>query len=259
MVAVVDPGLLRLTPRRLGIVTENLQLHLDAGDADSYAGSGQYWLDLVNSYDAIRGLSPSVETQDPNFNGTPGGMSASEYFYSDGNDEFTFAAHSGSILRKLGSTVQSYTVELVAYKTGTNDGMLLSNNVSNGTAGLCLRQDYSSANTVSILDGSSSLVALSGSDFTSNAWHWIAIKGKWDGATPNTFWIDGAQSGSSYTKTGNFSTGDSVYPMKLWARADSNVRLGAGTRLAMVRMYDIELSEADLLRNWAATRGRFGI
>ena len=55
--------------RRENIITAGLQLHLDAGDAGSYPGSGQVWSDLTaNDFDFHIGETSSSERSDPTFN-----------------------------------------------------------------------------------------------------------------------------------------------------------------------------------------------
>lgn len=72
-----------LTDLNLGA---NLEFSLDAGDGNSYT-SGQKWLDLSgNNYDFFLGADGTSSTDDPTFNGTSDGLSASEYFSYDGGD-----------------------------------------------------------------------------------------------------------------------------------------------------------------------------
>jgi hypothetical protein len=61
---------------------------LDAGDLVSYA-AGQTWTDqnAVNSF--YRGAGSGSEGSDPTFNGTPGALSANEYWSFDAGDYFT--------------------------------------------------------------------------------------------------------------------------------------------------------------------------
>lgn len=84
-----------LDTRLIGMVGQaglstSLSFCLDAGDANSYAGSGQQWSDVSgqgNHY--YRGADNTATTDDPTFAGTAGGLSESDYFSFDGGDYFS--------------------------------------------------------------------------------------------------------------------------------------------------------------------------
>ena len=72
-------------------LTTNLKLCLDAGDINSYSGSGQKWLDRSGlGHDFFLGVDGSANTDDPTFNGSPGNASSNEYFSVDGGDFFRY-------------------------------------------------------------------------------------------------------------------------------------------------------------------------
>lgn len=74
--------------QNLGL-TSGLKICLDAGDANSYT-SGTKWLDTSgNGFDFHFGDGVNAGTR-PTFNGTPGGLSANEYFTSSGTNYFTY-------------------------------------------------------------------------------------------------------------------------------------------------------------------------
>jgi len=69
-----------------------LKLCLDAGDINSWPGSGQLWKDLSgNGNHFYLGGGSGADGADPTFNGTPGGLSQNEYFSVAGGDYFTLA------------------------------------------------------------------------------------------------------------------------------------------------------------------------
>ena len=107
--------------RRENIITAGLQLHLDAGDAGSYPGSGQVWSDLTaNDFDFHIGETSSSERSDPTFNGSAGAKSINEYFACDGRDWFKqSAAFSGSIMRLAGRNAQPFTMEAWIYEVAS--------------------------------------------------------------------------------------------------------------------------------------------
>src|SRR5688572_18803052 len=70
-------------------LTSNLQLCVDSGDALSYPGSGQKFLDRSgNGYDFFLGVDGTVESTDPTFTGEVGTGKA--YWALDGTAFFTY-------------------------------------------------------------------------------------------------------------------------------------------------------------------------
>lgn len=80
---------------------ENNKLILDAGDAASWAGSG-LWNDLSGNGHHFRfGDNSTADSADPSPAGTPGGLSANEYFLFDGGDHFTADAGNAAWMDNL--------------------------------------------------------------------------------------------------------------------------------------------------------------
>lgn len=90
---LANPG--AANPKLIDVLTDNslttgLQFCLDAGDENSYT-SGNKFLDVSgNGQDFYLGASATATTSKPTFNGTAGGLSAAEYFSSDGSDCFAY-------------------------------------------------------------------------------------------------------------------------------------------------------------------------
>jgi hypothetical protein len=71
-------------------LTSGLKICLDAADVSSYSGSGDTFTDRSgNSNNFKRGQAAGSDSADPTFNGSAGGLSASEYFSFDGGDNLT--------------------------------------------------------------------------------------------------------------------------------------------------------------------------
>lgn len=67
----------------------SLDLCLDAGDTNSYGGTGQTFTDVSgDNNDFALGATSGSSTDDPTFNGTAGDLTSSEYFSFDGGDFF---------------------------------------------------------------------------------------------------------------------------------------------------------------------------
>jgi hypothetical protein len=81
---------------------DNLKLCFDAGDASSYDGSSQTWLDTSgNGYDFFRGTTSGAAANDPTFNGSAGGLSVNDYFSFDGADVFQYDSANETWMQNL--------------------------------------------------------------------------------------------------------------------------------------------------------------
>lgn len=105
-------------------LTTSLIACWDAGDSDSWPGSGQSWLDVSgNGHDIQRGSGSGSDSADPTFNGTPGNLSESEYWTSDGGDYFTMA--SKTFASTWLDSAAAYSILSIAYlPSGINAGAL---------------------------------------------------------------------------------------------------------------------------------------
>lgn len=74
-----------------GLITRGLCCYLDAGDADSYSGSGSTWANIASKFITAPADGSAFVDWDftgntmPTFNGSAGGMSGAEYFAMDGD------------------------------------------------------------------------------------------------------------------------------------------------------------------------------
>ncbi len=252
-------------PPVAGIVTDGLALHLDAGDAASYGGSGQTVTDLSGAgNDFYLGSTSGVESVDPAFNGVAGAKSGSEYFSTDGGDHMDLAAaHSGEFIREVGRSDTPTTIELWVYMaTSSSEQMLFSNSYSaSGPATTGIQFYWLSGDglRMSTVGSSTSNTQDTSGTFSLAAWHQIAWAGQLDGATTCRFLVDGVTD-STYTKAGLFTAGDSTYVPRLMRRQGSPFYgMESGGRLAIARIYSRVLSEAELQRNFNAQKSRFGL
>jgi hypothetical protein len=99
----------------LGLTT-GLVLCLDAGDEDSYPGSGQTWADTSGEgNDFILGSTASSDGSDPTFNGSAGGLSDSEYWTFDGSNDLFSEASAAMDLGDVTLDAAKYTIMFVFY------------------------------------------------------------------------------------------------------------------------------------------------
>lgn len=242
------------------IVLANLQLHLDAGDAASYPGSGQTWFDLTaNHYDFFLGSSDTPTTDDPTFHGSAGGKSGNEYFSFDGGDCFrAAAAYAGSIIRTAGRRDQPFTIETYWWHANTTSDMnFFANGFAAGSNAIYYQWSATNARQQMRMLNADTLDS-NDTDVSASAWHQHAISGQLNGST-GIHVIDGVQDGTFAMTTG-WTAGDSATNGIIAGRiGDSALRPPNGDRVAIVRIYDRALTVDELAQNFAATRGRFSI
>jgi hypothetical protein len=90
--------------------TSGLKVCLDAGALASYA-SGQTWLDQsASGNDFFVGATSGAEASDPTHNGTPGGLSAAEYWSFDGGDYFRYSTTNPTEFNNLHKDSAQFTV-----------------------------------------------------------------------------------------------------------------------------------------------------
>jgi hypothetical protein len=244
-------------------LTSGLKIVLDAGDANSYT-SGQKWLDLSgNGYDFFLGLDETAASDDPTFNGTPGGLSASEYWSFDGNDLFLYDSPQEVWMENLHRNNAKFSI-LCAGRSpsgdariravGTNSS-LQQNGIVFGTLaneGIFIKVQ---ATTVTVLakdsDGTIDLVA--------DAWHIFGISlDEAAGGGGSFFFGDGA----TLTFNGTYSTANtgSGGKMRIGAHDGGTLPALSGTRIACLAMWEgVVLTTTQMHSIYSVLRGRFGI
>lgn len=204
------------------IVTDGLQLCLDAKAVSSYPGTGATWYDVSgNNYDVTLYNSPT-------WGGTSGG-----YFDFDGTDQWgshTFASAIG--------TQTYFTCEVWVKwdgKTGWNTIFDMPND--DYLVGLNSGQFYFYDPTHA-----------SGFTLTSGTWYQLLVV--YDSTATSHFYVNGA-SVSSFTNTITKS------PASFGVGAGSGGELFGG-KIAIINWYNRILSAAEVVNNFNARRSRFG-
>lgn len=244
------------------ILRDGLQLHLDAGDIASWPGSGQTWNDIAgNGFQFHLGSGSGADSADPTFNGSPGGHSAAEYWSFDGGDYFTqAAAYSGSLMRSIGRTDQPFTVEAWLWRgAATNVSDALFASASMGAHSGCWVEFARSTDNLPRIQvyPLSSGVTASGA-IAGGAWKHVVWAGRCNGST-GSFYTNAAANGTWSLNNSSFTSGDSSITPTLCAYGGGSTPVQNGTRLAIVRMYSRVLSAGEVLHNFTAERGRFGV
>jgi hypothetical protein len=218
----------------LTIVTTNLSMFLDAGNASSYPGTGTAWTDLSGN------SRNGTLTNGPTYNSADGG-----YIVFDGTDDFVQC--SGSL------TATAATFVIWMRRNGSQvsyAGILYSRSAAaTGISfyGTTNKISYTWNNAVDTYTWDSGLTI---PDLT---WCMIAVSVTSTAATAYLCQSSGITSATN-TVSHTSTTLDDV---KL-AQDDQGARFFNG-RIATAMIYDRALSAGEITQNFNALRGRFGI
>ena len=233
------------------IVTDGLVLCLDAGNRKSYVGTGVTWTDLSG-----RGNTGTL-TNGPTYNSVNGGS-----IDLDGTNDYVEVARSGDFDFGTGNlTIESW-VYLDTYDAEAS--ALVYKTQSSGSAGLACGNSVGSAGLLFMLasDNTSYTVNVSGGTVTLNRWHHICmtrIGSTWTCYLNATQVSTATWAGSvSHVTTGSFGgIGIGAYTSAYGGDAG---RYSMDGRVAVARIYKGKgLTAAEVLQNFNALRGRFGI
>lgn len=221
------------------IVSDSLLLYLDAGNNKSYSGSGSTWTDLIQNNNATLSNSPT-------FNSDNGGS----LLFNGSNQTFTTAAFKTV---SSGSNVNNDTTNEIWYKwNGVNQAKIISalgNLASIGYLGFFLNNGSgANGNIVTVIYGGQFFSAIdtgtSSATLTSNVWTQLVI-------TKTTsickFYKNGVFLGSTTRTQSNYTT---ISPY-----ASSTF----GGNLSIAKLYNRALTDAEVLQNYNALKGRFGL
>lgn len=216
------------------LVTSNLTLNLDAGDVSSYGGSGSTWTDIAGTPANITLVNNPTYTS-----GTPA------YFTFNGSNQYG----TGSVAGVLGTTAYTKSVwfrinayadnNIVSSSTGGHF-MYMGNNPSVDKKIYCGHSDWGNY----MAYGSTGTINL-------NTWYNVTLT--FSTTNGMTLYINGVLD-STYTANksalpGNGSTNIAAY-------ATGNLLNGD---IGKVLCYDKELTAGEVLQNFNAFKGNFGL
>jgi hypothetical protein len=224
----IDGGTQLIAPVSFSIVTTGLILHLDAGNASSYPGSGTTWTDL----------SPSAKDgtiTGATYSAADGGALS---FTSTNKVEVTSASAiwglSNNITSEVWYTSTNYQPQLMS--TGvSNRGFNFGRFTTNPT-----KFKVTKYNVVDIYKG----------DIPQNTnWHQAVVT--FSSTAGVNVYVDGILS-ESLANNNNLATGTRL----TIGQAESGYHSG---NISIVRMYNVALSASQVLQNFNANRSRYGI
>ena len=233
-------------------VTSGLILSLDAGDKNSYGGSGSTWYDLCGNNDTT-------------INGAT--YNSDGYFVLDGtNDYFQVTDDGSSDFAK-----QTFSIELWCYIDPDGYDVLWSYDYTTHNAPYYAQQWrtgvvyganqlYGGSNnggawnaTTTVHDGN----AFGSTEYTANKWTQL-VWTMGDGGTTkiSTFYQDGS---SIDTETNTDWSDINYYGQEVWiGKANFNNSYYKGN-IATVKFYDRALSSQEVTQNFNAHKNRFGV
>jgi len=220
------------------IVQQGLVLNLDAGNPYSYAGAGATWFDVSGT-----GNNGTL-TNGPTYNSTNGGV-----VVLDGVDDYITCANNASL-----QITSALTLEIWFYNTAAVDGLGM---IVKGP----LSSDY---DYMLYLSGNSTTVYFYKKDSLGNPHYGgitLSLLNRW------LHIVVTHTSGGLYTMYVNGVASDSSTFANSSIRSSSNnLLIGAGWNpdyfygnISQTRVYNIALSAAQVLQNYNATKGRFGL
>lgn len=224
------------------IVKEGLVLYLDAASGTSYSpyNSGTTWKDISGNN------NNGTLTNGPVYNTANGGS-----FVFDGTNDYT--SLSTFIIPTASFSCESF---FQWANIGSDRGSIFSLNYNFPTSGYLIRQrDDSSGKFVVWSDNGAETNVFSTTALTANTWNNVAVI-----QTQGTcsIYINGILDSSQALQNPVLNQS---YPILLGTRAFSGGSAGAYLtgRISIARLYNRALSAQEVLQNYNATKGRFGL
>lgn len=213
-------------------VTSNLTLHLDAGNATSYPGSGSIWTSLVNGYTGTLGAGVGYSSSN-------GGVLT----FNGASNAFVNMYGSASALSSITNNI---SVEAWYQSNNNFPGILRTGLSSSGFV-----FGYFSGTGTSWKVTKYGVVDLSTGTIPQNtAWHQVVLT--YSSTTGTRIYIDGALSGTANANTTNIAAGSEFSIGK-----SESVQLNGS--MGIFRWYSAVLSASDVLQNYNATKSRYGL
>ena len=232
-----------------GIVTDNLVLNLDAGDSNSYSGSGTTWTDLSGQG------NHATLVNNPTYSSNNGG-----YLNFDGSNDY-------ATLPNMDLTGNELTFSIWTYCTTTSQSaslIFLGDSTASHGNGRIIQVHLPYAVTGGQYyfdkgyDGSSSASydringSISSSDYLNQWVNWSFTANASTGSMKIYRNASLYASGTGKTKTFSNSDGD----MKYIAYSGTNYYQG---RISNLQLYKKELSASEVTQNFEAAKTRFGL
>ncbi len=221
------------------IVTDGLVLYLDAGNVKSYPRTGTVWTDLSGN------SNHGELTNGPTFSSTNGGS-----MVFDGSDDYVDC---GVGIGSLDQISNIFTItSFIKTPSPTSRLTIFSMNYNSGV------EFGTSANTPGGLEVYSPGVYFSYTIenlLQPNIWYQVTYTRSGIGSGTHKFYINASLCTLSLDTANNFSTSSSI--KYIGTRSPNNVMFIGN--IALTQIYNRALTQAEILQNYNATKGRFGL
>lgn len=213
----------------IGVVTDGLVFYVDAGNANSYAGSGTTWTDLAGGNDGSLANGPV-------FNSTNGGI-----LQFDGANDYVSTA-SSTVSGASAVTIDAWC----KFDNTSIRNVLFHHWITSGDFAVLARVD---SNNLQFFTFTSAAVGGTTQSFTDTGWNHVAYT--YDGTTMKTY-VNGTQSGTTFSQSGRIATVSSSSDfVGNYASYEFNGDLSS------LKVYNKALSSTEVLQNYNALKNRF--
>lgn len=225
----------------VNIVTSGLVLYYNPADSASYPGTGTTVTDL--SGNGLNGTMSNITWTDPYFtyNGTSSTVSiADNALLEPGSGDFTIEAW-------------------VYYTTITGSSRIVMAKTNGGLSadwGYGIRTSSVGSTYIEVGNGTTSVNSPAGTVTTGQ---WYQLVGVWTNVASNSveFYINGVSQGSNSHAFA--SVKDTTSPLYLGSFNNGQFAQWLNGRIGIVRYYSVALTAAEVLQNYNANRGLYGL
>ena len=219
------------------IVLSGLALHLDAGNAASYPGSGTTWTDLSGN------SNTGTLTNGPTYSSANGGA-----IIFDGSDDFVSLGRPASLAALFGTSAVS--VDFWVKRSANIGGQKI---IFDSGSNECIQIDIIS-NQLAFLIITAGGATRSGRTSTLTQDVWYNFTGVYDGINITTY-LNSTQR-SLVATTGTISTDSGSFYIAQYPGVGAYYFPGG---VAAVKIYNKALSSTEVTQNYNALRGRYGL
>jgi len=227
--AEADPG--------ENIVTDGLIFRVDAGDENSYPGTGTTWTDVIN------GNNGSID------NGTTYNSAEGGYFDFDGvDDQVDFGQP---------AILETYPASFdIWFYSSNNQDSVITKGTSRAAASLRDWDVFGNGSSLIFVvsNGSGYPVNIRSTYPSLNVWHHLVCL--WDGTTSTNgakMYLDGSLFVQGTATGTSFATAHNIFA------GGNRTGFFLDGRISTIKIYDKVLSATEVLQNYNATKDRYGL